>query len=74
MLRLLVPHQGSALDLLGGLQRSLEPLLISSCLRHKERPSAFYKLNLEDKNSGITKCLEKPLNVAEANIEKGTQE
>ena len=31
VLRLLVPHQGSALDLLGGLQRSADPLLISSC-------------------------------------------
>ena len=50
MIRLFVPHQGSALDLLGGLQRSVDPLLISSCLRRKERPSAFYKLNLEDKN------------------------
>ena len=62
VLRLLVPHQGSALNLLGGLQCSVYPLLISSCLRHEERPFT-YKLNLEHKNGGMTKCLEKPLGV-----------
>ena len=61
MLRLLVPHQGSALAVLGGLQHSEDPLLISSCLQHEKRHSASYKLNLEHKNSGMTKCLEKPL-------------
>ena len=45
--------------LLGGLQRSADPILISSCLRREKRPLAFY--NLEHKNSGITKWLEKPL-------------
>ena len=58
---LLVPHQGSALDLLGGLQRSADPLLIISCLRRKKRPAAFYQLTVEHKNGGNTKCLEKPL-------------
>ena len=56
VLRLLVPQQGSALDLLGGLQRSEDPLLISSCLRHEKRPFTH-------KNGGMTKCLEKPLGV-----------
>ena len=60
VLRLLVPDQGSALGLLGGLQRSADPLLISSYLRRKKRPSAFYKLDLEHKNGGMTNCLEKP--------------
>ena len=44
MLCLLLPHQGSALDLLGGLQHSAEPLLISSCLRNVKWLSTFYKL------------------------------
>ena len=60
MLRILVLHQGSALDLLGCLQHSADPMLISSCLWRKKRPLAFYKLNLEHKNGGMTKCLEKP--------------
>ena len=61
MLHLLVPHQASALDLLKGLQCSVDPLQISSCLQCKKRSLAFYKLNLEHKSSGMTKCLEKPL-------------
>ena len=56
VLHLLVCHQSCALDLLGGLQQSADPLLISSCFQHEKRPSALYKLNLEDKNSGMTKC------------------
>ena len=54
----------------GGLQRSADPLLISSCIRHEKRASAFYKLNLEHKNGGMTKCLEKPLLIY--SIIKGT--
>ena len=61
ILCLLVPYQDSALDLLGDLQRSADLLLICSCLRCDKRPSSFYKLNLEHKNCGMTKCLEKPL-------------
>ena len=38
-LRLLVPYQDSALDLLGGLRRSADPHLVSSCLRRDKRPS-----------------------------------
>ena len=53
----------AALDLLGDLQHSADPLVISSCPRHMKRHLAFYKLNLEHKNGGITKCLKKPLNV-----------
>ena len=45
----------------GGLQCPADPLLISSCLWHKKRPLAFYKLNLEHKSGGMTKCLEKTL-------------
>ena len=55
VLRLLVPYQNSPLDLLGGLQHSTDPLLISSCLRRDKR-----QLDLEHKNSGMTKYLEKP--------------
>ena len=40
----MVPHQGSALNLLGGLQRFADPLLISSCLQREKRPLPFYKL------------------------------
>ena len=47
----------------GGLQRSADLLLISSCLRHEKRAPSFYKLNLEHKNGGMTKCLEKPLHL-----------
>ena len=61
VLCLFVPHQGSALDLLGGLQCSADLLLISSCLRCEKKPLAFYKLNLEHKNCVMTKCLEKTL-------------
>ena len=61
MLSLLAPHQGSVLDLLWGLQHSADPLVISSCLRHKKRPSTFYKLNLEHKNGGMRKCLGKSI-------------
>ena len=50
----------------GGLQQSADPLLISSCLRHEKRPLVFYKLNLEHKNRGMTKCLEKSLRTAVA--------
>ena len=46
VLCLLVPHQGSCLDLLDGLQHFADPLLISSCLRHEKRPLVFYKLNI----------------------------
>ena len=59
MLCLLVPHQGSPRDLLGDLKCSAHPLLISSCLWCEKRPLAFYKLNLEHKNSDMKKCLEK---------------
>ena len=61
VLDLLLLHQGSTLDLLGRLQHSADPLLISSCLWHEKKPLAFYKVNLEHKNGGMTKCLEKPL-------------
>ena len=61
VLRLLVPHQGCALDLLWDLECSADPLLISSYLWHEKRPLALYKLNLEHKNGSMTKCLEKPL-------------
>ena len=61
MLHLLLSHQGSALDLLGGLQCSADPLPISSCLWYEKMPSDFYKLSLEHKNGGMRKCLEKPL-------------
>ena len=61
VLHLFVPHQGSALEPLGELQRSADPLLTSLCFRGEKRPSAFYKLILEHKHSGMTKCLEKPL-------------
>ena len=53
--------------LTGGLQHSADPspppppLLILSCLQCKKRSLPFYKLNLEHKNSGMTKWLEKPL-------------
>ena len=57
----MVPRQGCALDLLEGLQHSADPLLISSCLQHKKRCLVSYKLKLEHKNSGLTKCLEKSL-------------
>ena len=63
VLRLLALHQGSVLDLLGGLQCSADPLLISSCFWHEKKPLAFYKLDLEHKNNGMKKCLEKPLHV-----------
>ena len=45
----------------GGLQRSADPLQVSSCLQHEKRPLAFYKLNLEHKNGSMTEYLEKPL-------------
>ena len=47
----LVPHQGSALD----------SLLIFPRLLLEKRSSAFYKLNLKNKNGVITKSLEKIL-------------
>ena len=61
MLRLLLPPTRALPWPTGGLQRSADPLLISSYLRREKRPLSFCELNLGHKNGSMTKCLEKLL-------------